>query len=137
MKYHTLQWFINRIGKRIYRNPLPCKCKECQRNYVDIVDMSKHNCRREFHAQYVYDSQNCLQIEYFNSEKELNQVLFEDKVCCLFDDGVGGRFELGANANEIVGHWHEDGHPYVITVPAQLRESLLSVLKNLNKMRIK
>jgi len=75
MKYHTLKWFINRIGKRIYRRPQSCSCKECQSNYVDITDMSKHGCRKKFHAQYIYDCQNCLQIEYFNSEKELNQAI--------------------------------------------------------------
>jgi len=79
IKHHNLKWFTNRIGKRIYRRPLSCKCKECQRNYVDIADMTKHGTRREFHAQYIYDSQNCLRIEYFNSEKELNEAVYRDK----------------------------------------------------------
>ena len=30
---HTLKWFENRIGKRIYRNKVSCICIDCQ--YVE------------------------------------------------------------------------------------------------------
>jgi hypothetical protein len=72
MKHHTLQWFIDRIGKRTYRQPSKtCDCKECQRGYVDIWDGNDMvtgdiTCRRDFHAQYIYDCQNELGIEYFD-----------------------------------------------------------------------
>ena len=65
-KQHDLQWFLDRIGKRIYRRPL-CPCKECQQTYVDILDGIKDGMqkfRREFHARYLYDCQNDMQIEY-------------------------------------------------------------------------
>ena len=35
------QWFIDRIGKRIYRNPVDCTCKDCQeinKNWLIIHD---------------------------------------------------------------------------------------------------
>lgn len=70
--WRNLQWFIDRIGKRIYRKPIEsCSCSECQRNYVDIWDgipktEKSIGCHREFHARYLYDCQNDMQIEYFD-----------------------------------------------------------------------
>lgn len=55
---HSIEWFLNRIGKRIYRNKLDCPCSECQREYVDITDKQ--------HAIYIYDNHNEMGIKYFD-----------------------------------------------------------------------
>lgn len=67
-KYHSLQWFLDRIGKRIYRYPLSCHCKFCKRNYVNIGD-----CR---HARYLYDCQNEMEVEYFDKPPKSKFVRF-------------------------------------------------------------
>jgi hypothetical protein len=68
MNQHSLQWFIDRIGKRIYRKPITaCSCDECKSTYIDICDgttVGKQISRREFHAHYLFDCQNELEIEY-------------------------------------------------------------------------
>jgi hypothetical protein len=69
MKTHNLQWFIDRIGKRIYRKPIiTCDCAECHGDYVDVWDDRDSNdmevCIKYFHAHYLYDCQNELGIEY-------------------------------------------------------------------------
>jgi hypothetical protein len=48
----TKQRFINRIGKRIYRNH-SCDCPDCTR--IDVEWLVIHD---EIHAQYLYDVQN-------------------------------------------------------------------------------
>lgn len=54
--YHSLQRFIDRIWKRIYRDRLKCECSHCQCNFIDIFDRS--------HAEYLFDCQNDMYIEY-------------------------------------------------------------------------
>ena len=68
MKYHTLRWFQNRRGKTIYRRPIKTTkgkvcCDMCEGTEVRICPR-----KRNFpdHAQYLYDSQNELKIEYFD-----------------------------------------------------------------------
>lgn len=49
----TLEWFKERIGKRIYRDPDSCECATCKEvveNGLVIIN--------EQHANYVYDTQN-------------------------------------------------------------------------------
>lgn len=61
MGTHNLQWFIDRIGKRIYRDANGCPCNRCDRVFKEgivIHDM--------MHADYMYEMQggegleNCL-----------------------------------------------------------------------------
>lgn len=43
------QWFMDRIGKRVYRGPLPCKCEVCSavdKEGLVIIDKG--------HATYLY-----------------------------------------------------------------------------------
>jgi hypothetical protein len=69
---HNLQWFLDRVGKRIYRKKLKCPCKECQKTYLDIA--SDINGLGRTHANYLYDCQNELGIEYFDEPvKTLSQ----------------------------------------------------------------
>jgi hypothetical protein len=42
-----------------------------------------------------------------------------------------GEFRAGDRDCEIIGHWAEDGTPYTITVPHQLRETFLEILNSL------
>jgi hypothetical protein len=54
MKRHTLKWFTNRIGKRIYRKKLNCSCHCCQKEHVDIWDGKedgKQKLRRDFQTR--------------------------------------------------------------------------------------
>jgi hypothetical protein len=45
-----LKWFTDRIGKRVYRDPWFCKCKNC-------VDLEKQwiIIENEMHASYLFD----------------------------------------------------------------------------------
>jgi len=55
---HQLRWFKNRIGKFIYRAKISnCNCASCQKTKIYITP--EHN-----HAQYLFDCQNSLGIEY-------------------------------------------------------------------------
>lgn len=66
---HTRQWFRNRIGKTIYREKLRCPCAVCQNMAVHIHDYTGDKTVRGnkyFHADYVFDAQHDLRIEYFD-----------------------------------------------------------------------
>ena len=55
----TLQWFKDRIGKRIYRDHNGCPCESCtRRNERGIVVAG------EYHAKYLYDISCELMTEY-------------------------------------------------------------------------
>jgi hypothetical protein len=74
---HNLQWFIDRIGKRIYRRAIEtCSCKFCSYPADFIIDDGKRKdgtqeLRRTFHAQYLFDCSRELGIEY--SDKPLEE----------------------------------------------------------------
>lgn len=56
---HSLSWFKERIGKKIYRDDTSCDCKTC----TDIT----HNgliIRDRFHAEYLDMIQYELEIDY-------------------------------------------------------------------------
>lgn len=66
MKKHKLQWFIERIGKKIFRTKSQCNCMVCTdvfKNGVIVADKS--------HAQYMYDCQNDLDLYYFDEKPNL------------------------------------------------------------------
>lgn len=75
------QWFIDRIGKRIYRKKQSCPCKMCQKIYVDIWDgkdkQGRQMARREFGARWLYDCQWGLQIEYFDKPEQIKYSIYE------------------------------------------------------------
>lgn len=57
---HDLQWFIDRIGKRVFRDKNLCNCGVCKnvfQNGLIITDKQ--------HAQYLYDIQNEMGIRYY------------------------------------------------------------------------
>lgn len=45
---HSLQWFKDRIGKRIFRNANDCGCNSCKDVYKNGIIVSD-----EFHAEYL------------------------------------------------------------------------------------
>ena len=56
---HTLKWFENRIGKRIYRLTETNCCETCQEVYKNGMVI-----RNKFHAYNTYIHQNELNLEY-------------------------------------------------------------------------
>lgn len=66
-----LQWFIDRIGKRVWRNKTSCKCEVCKRIYEQGLIISD-----ERHAMYLDDVMEMYQSEgialrYFDTRKEV------------------------------------------------------------------
>lgn len=59
------QWFIDRIGERVYRGPTTCKCPICSRVLEDGLVISS-----ETHAIYLYNIQGELQCPYYDSKEE-------------------------------------------------------------------
>jgi hypothetical protein len=51
-------WFIKRVGKRVFRDDDGCSCQTCEnvvKNGIVIMD--------EFHAKYMFDVQNDWMVE--------------------------------------------------------------------------
>lgn len=62
MKYRLTerkQWFINRIGKTVYRSVVTCDCKSCEGVYTDGITIGD-----EQHAIYLYDWECITSIDY-------------------------------------------------------------------------
>ena len=52
------QWFLDRIHKKIWRKKLSCTCKDCQKNWVTILDRQ--------HANYIFLCSNEEGICYYD-----------------------------------------------------------------------
>jgi len=61
---HDKQWFIDRIGQRIYRQNNICSCPTCVKVHEQGLIIAD-----EFHAIYLYDCQEMNLIYY---EKEVS-----------------------------------------------------------------
>lgn len=62
LKRHPLQFFIDLIGKRVYRKPIDsCGCKMCQEGTSFVI-------LDEVHARYVKLNQDELNIRYFDKD---------------------------------------------------------------------
>ena len=73
-----LQWFIDRIGKRVFRNATSCKCAICKEAHKVGFIISD-----EFHAHYLHDTVGSYAadgdvLKYFDTKKE--QIEFETKL---------------------------------------------------------
>lgn len=77
-----------------------------------------------------------LREKYGNLKKHLEEIKYEI-LAPLETDSLGGNFAADHNPGEIIGHWHEDGNAYIIKCPEQLREALLYLLQNVNKLKYK
>jgi hypothetical protein len=62
---HDKQWFIDRIGKRVYRDKNPCDCEICMNVFEKGVIIEN-----EMHATYLYDAQH--ELQYIYSDKKLD-----------------------------------------------------------------
>jgi|GEM_PF-3102140 len=59
------QWFIDRIGQRVYRTRGTCLCSTCKdvaENGLVIADKT--------HACYLFDCENELGVNYFDTKEE-------------------------------------------------------------------
>lgn len=60
------QWFMDRIGKTIYRTKGDCDCHVCrgvEQNGLTISD--------DLHARYLYDCEMELGLRYFDTQAEV------------------------------------------------------------------
>lgn len=60
-------WFTERIGTKVYRDDNGCDCPVCKT--IERVGLIIHD---ELHAQYLYDCQNDMGINYYDTKKEKN-----------------------------------------------------------------
>lgn len=56
---HTEQWFKNRIGKKVFRDAVDCKCDTCEQGTVDGIKITDKQ-----HSTYLYDVQCDMGINY-------------------------------------------------------------------------
>ena len=61
MEKHNLDWFRERIGKRVYRTEADCRCEICKK--VGEIGLIVND---RLHAQYLYDCQNELDLYYLD-----------------------------------------------------------------------
>lgn len=60
----TYQWFIDRIGKRVYRKGGNCKCEHCKKVLREGLIISPLIGSRATHADYLYSCQNEMRLTY-------------------------------------------------------------------------
>jgi len=63
---HDKQWFIDRIGKRIYREKNVCSCPVCAKVHEEGLIITD-----EQHANYLYDCQELDLIYYENTNRKI------------------------------------------------------------------
>lgn len=74
-----MQWFLQRIGKVVWRNAVSCKCSVCEHVYANGLLLAD-----ESHATYVYDCECISNIEghslrYFDTMEERDKFEAEQK----------------------------------------------------------
>jgi hypothetical protein len=63
LEKHDIQWYKDRIGKRVYRTESTCKCSICARVFeVGLIITG------ELHAHYLFDCQNEMGLFYFDKK---------------------------------------------------------------------
>ena len=62
------KWFVDKIGKRVWRTKSSCKCEHCKKVYEKGLKI--HD---DLHADYLYCIENEIGLKYFSSEKERNK----------------------------------------------------------------
>ena len=63
MEKNKIEWYIDRIGKRVYRTKAKCDCIVCETiGEVGLIITD------ELHAQYLFDCQNELGLFYFDEK---------------------------------------------------------------------
>lgn len=69
------QWFIDRIGKRVFRNDTGCECPSCKNTAKKGMIISD-----EMHAHYLYSVESDFNagrfpMQYFDTKEEVEQWL--------------------------------------------------------------
>jgi hypothetical protein len=72
MNKHNLEWYKERIGKRVYRTESSCQCEVCKK-VGEIGLIISDN----LHAQYLYDCQNELDLYYFDEKSNQKQQIID------------------------------------------------------------
>jgi hypothetical protein len=67
MEKNNLQWFKDRVGKKVYRTKSSCNCMVCS----DVFEFGLY-IADEFHANYLFDCQNDLDLYYFDEKPKEN-----------------------------------------------------------------
>lgn len=62
------QWFIDRIGKRVWRN-ITCECCHCQ-----LLMSTGILVRDEFHANYLSEMEAECGYKYYDSKEEMENI---------------------------------------------------------------
>lgn len=57
---HPVEWFIERIGQIVFRQDNGCGCDTCKKVGKSGIEIKSQN-----HAQYLYDVQNEMGLNYF------------------------------------------------------------------------
>ena len=61
MKPNNKEWFKERVGKKVYRTKGQCNCMVCYDVFMNGLYIAD-----EFHANYLFDCQNELDLFYFD-----------------------------------------------------------------------
>lgn len=65
MTRKSKDWFVERIGQKIYRDDNGCDCHVCKT--IERVGLVIHD---ELHAQYLHDVHTEMGINYYDTKKE-------------------------------------------------------------------
>jgi hypothetical protein len=57
------QWFLDRVGKVVFRGPVTCTCQSCIDGHVKGVLIADRD-----HALYLHDIENELRIRYMDNK---------------------------------------------------------------------
>jgi hypothetical protein len=82
MDKHDLEWYKERIGKKVYRTASTCPCEVCKK----VEDVGLY-IADELHANYLYDCQNVLDLYYFDKKPNKKQHII-DIMKADEDDGL-------------------------------------------------
>lgn len=66
---NNLQWFKDRVGKRVYRTDSTCQCDICKK--VGEIGLIISD---DLHANYLFDCQNELDLYYFDEPIKINNL---------------------------------------------------------------
>lgn len=62
---HNKNWFVDRIGKRVFRTKSSCRCEIC-----DAVYRNGLVVKDAMHADYLYCCQNEMNLFYFDEKQK-------------------------------------------------------------------
>ena len=73
------QWFLDRIGERVYRNKTTCECEVCAAIYIHGLEIED-----EMHANYLFDCECDYTAEgyllrYFDTREEVAEFELKNK----------------------------------------------------------